>query len=63
MVIHLTDDESNGHVSSDAASTVSASGNFVWSDESALNHDTTKSDWANGYKVNSLPLDAETWSY
>ena len=46
--------------------------NFVWSDNSALSHDSTESvdddgtastsgDWANGYLVKDLPLASTTW--
>jgi len=43
-----------------AAATVDK--NFVWSDNSALSHATTTTDWTGGYKINDLPLDSQAWS-
>lgn len=37
-----------------------AASNFVWSDMSLVNHAYTTLDWARGFKVKSLPTDAQT---
>ena len=57
LSIWLKDDTSYG--ASAAAGNVS--GNFVWSDVSALSHATTTADWTNGYYVSDLPLTSQDW--
>lgn len=45
-----------------AANVTPQTPSFVWSDRSALSHDTTTADWFNDYKVRNLPTDSQTLS-
>jgi hypothetical protein len=46
--------------STDYTTVAGTSASLVWSDVSAASHDTTTTDWNNGYLVKSLPLDSQT---
>jgi hypothetical protein len=49
--VYLNDDDGTGAVANAAAGSVASTPMVVWSDESAVPHSTTSSDWTNGYLV------------
>ncbi len=51
--ITVSANSADGSVAANAAA-ASVSGNYVWSDRSAASHDTTTSDWTNGYLLKNL---------
>ena len=61
LILHTSEESSPA---TPAAYSSIASGNnyFIWSDNSAVTHSESTSDWLNGYKVEGLPTSAKTIS-
>ena len=61
LILHTSEESSPA---TPAAYSSIASGNnyFIWSDNSAVPHSESSSDWLNGYKVEGMPTSAKTIS-